>query len=137
MPLFTMLGVKGTAILALLLALGGWAGYKTYQVYDAQNDAKEARADRDAAFVARDKALQVNLVNQETIALLQQEKADIQRALTDLDADRKKNQQIIGALSTTIKAMASDPANRVQLSPVLQTTISEIQKQRVAREALP
>jgi hypothetical protein len=33
--------------------------------------------------------------------------------------------------------MATDPANKVVLSPVLQTTIDRIQKQRVAREALP
>lgn len=137
MPLFTMLGVKGTIILVLLLVLGGWAGYKTYQVSDAEARAKTALAERDAAATARDEALKVNTTNQETISQLQQEKASIQTALSNLDSDRKKNQKVIGDLSTVIRTMATDPANKVQLSPVLQTTIDTIQKQRVAREALP
>lgn len=137
MPFFTALGVKGIAILAVLAALGGWAAWQTYQVSSAKAEAKAAKAERDEAGVARDKALEVNMANQATIGQLQQEKADIQRALSNLDADRRKNQQTINALSMTIRSMAQDPANKVELSPVLRATVDEIQKQRVAREALP
>jgi hypothetical protein len=137
MPIFTALGVKGVAILVLLLALGGWAAYKTYQVSSAQAEAVAAKAERDEAATARDEALKVNTANQLAISQLQKEKADIQVALTNLDADRKKNQKVINDLSAVIRTMATDPANKVQLSPVLQATVDTIQKQRTAREALP
>jgi hypothetical protein len=135
MGFLSVIGIKGAIIIALVLALGGWAGYKHFQVVSAQAEAKQAIADRDQAGIARDKALDANKVNQATIDALQLEKADIQTALNNLETDKKRNQQVINNLSATIRSMAQDPANKVALSPVLRATVDAIQKQRAARGA--
>lgn len=133
MGFLSVIGIKGAIIIALVLALGGWAGYKHFQVASAQAEAKQAIADRDQAGIARDKAIEANKVNQETIDALQQEKADIQTALNNLETDKKRNQQVINNLSATIRSMAQDPANKVTLSPVLKATVDAIQKQRATQ----
>lgn len=137
MGFLSVIGIKGAIIIALVLALAGWAGYKHFQVASAQAEAKQAIADRDQAGIARDKALEANKVNQETIDALQQEKADIQTALNNLETDKKRNQQVINNLSATIRSMAQDPANKVTLSPVLRATVDAIQRQRATREVTP
>lgn len=131
------LGLKGVLIIAAIIGLGGWAGYNHFKISSAVAARDQAIVDRDQAALARDKAIEANKVTQETIAALTKEKADIQIALNNLDSDRRKNQKVINDLSTVIRSMATDPANKVQLSPVLQKTVDEIQRQRVAREALP
>jgi hypothetical protein len=133
MGFLSVIGIKGALIIALVLALGGWAGYKHFQVYSAQAEAKQAIADRDQAGIARDKALEANKINQATIDALQLEKADIQTALNNLETDKKRNQQVINNLSATIRSMAQDPANKVALSPVLKATVDAIQKQQAIR----
>jgi hypothetical protein len=137
MGFLSVIGIKGVVIIALVLGLGGWAGYNHFQISSAQAARDKAIAERDEAGIARDKAVEANKVTQATIEALTKEKADIQVALNNLDSDRRKNQKVINDLSTVIRTMATDPANKVVLSPVLQTTIDRIQKQRVAREALP
>ena len=72
--------------------------------------------------------------NLATIDQLQLEKADIQASLNALEADKRKNQQVINNLSAAIRAGASDPANKVALSPVLKSTVDAIQRQRAGRE---
>lgn len=131
------LGLKGIVIIVAILALGGWAGFNHFKISSAVAARDQAIADRDQAAIARDKAIDANKVTQDTIDRLTKEKADVQTALNNLDIDRRKNQKVINDLSTVIRSMATDPANKVQLSPVLQKTVDEIQRQRVAREALP
>lgn len=135
------LGVKGWAIIALIVALGSWAGYQKYQIHEigkqrdiAQQAAKTAEAERDLAASARDAAIAANASNQQVIADLQKEKADIQTSLNNLDADRRKSQATIASLSASIKALSKDPANQVVLSPVLQLTVKEIQAERARRQ---
>jgi hypothetical protein len=137
MGFLSVIGIKGVVIIALVLGLGGWAGYNHYQISSAKAERDTAIAERDEAGIARDKAVEANKVTQATIEQLTKEKADIQVALNNLDADRKKNQTVINNLSSVIRSMAADPANKVALSPVLQRTVDDIQKQRAAREALP
>lgn len=135
------LGIKGWAIIALVVALGSWAGYQKYQIHEigkqrdiAQQAAKTAEAERDLAASARDAAIAANASNQQVIADLQKEKADIQTSLNNLDADRRKSQATIASLSASIKALSKDPANQVVLSPVLQLTVKEIQAERARRQ---
>lgn len=135
------LNLKGWAIIALVVALGSWAGYQKYQIHEigkqrdiAQQAAKTAEAERDLAASARDAAIAANASNQQVIADLQKEKADIQTSLNNLDADRRKSQATIASLSASIKALSKDPANQVVLSPVLQLTVKEIQAERARRQ---
>jgi uncharacterized protein (DUF3084 family) len=135
------LNLKGWAIIALVIALGGWAGYQKYQIHEigkerdtAQQEAKSAKDERDLAALARDAAIAANVSNQQVIAELQKEKADIQTSLNNLDADRRRNQATIASLSASIKALAKDPANQVTLSPVLKVTVQEIQAERARRQ---
>jgi predicted negative regulator of RcsB-dependent stress response len=121
-------------IAAVLLALvGGWGVWNYLKVATAQAEAVSAKAERDEAGVARDKAIDAARVNQATIDQLKQEKASIQASLNSLEADKKRNLQVITNLSTAIRASANDPLNKVTLSPVLQATVDAIQKQRAAR----
>lgn len=133
--IFSGLGIKGIAIIIAVAALGGWAYHKTNQVVKVQTELAAAVRDRDAAALARDKALDANKASEATIASLQKEKADIQTALNNLASDRKKNQQALTELTAAINAQRLDPANQVVLSPAVKLTIDTIQKQRDARKA--
>ena len=135
MGFLSALGIKGIAIIAMVLALVGWGGYKTYQVNKAQSDLATAIAQRDEAGLARDKAIDANKVSAAAIQALEKEKADVQKSLNNLDADRKKNAKTISDLTAAIEAQKNNPANKVTLSPVLKLTIDTIQKQRAAKVA--
>jgi hypothetical protein len=128
-------GLKVIVVLALLGALAGWAGYKHLQVVKAVAQRDEAIAQRDQAGVARDKAIDAAHETEVTIGKLQQEKADIETALTNLEADKKKTAVVINNLAVAVRAGASNPANQVHLSPTLQDTITAIQKERARRES--
>ena len=130
---------KVTAIIAAILiaAVGAWGGLQFVKLQKAQADKVQAEADRDHAAGERDKAIAANVTSQATIAQLQKEKEDIQASLNALEADRKKNQAVINNLSAAIRAQASDPANKVALSPVLKSTVDAIQRQRAEREGAP
>ena len=122
------------AAVVAVASVGTWGGLQYFKLKDAQAEALTFKNERDEAALARDKAIEANKTSQETIDLLQQEKADIQASLNALEADKRRNQQIINNLSAAIRAGANDPANRVALSPVLKSTVDAIQKQREARE---
>ncbi len=128
-----------TKIIAIVAAIaiasvGAWGGLQYIKLQKAQSEAVRFQAERDEAAVARDKALEANKTNLAAIDQLQQEKADIQMSLNALEADKRKNQQVINNLSAAIRAGASDPANKVALSPVLKSTVDAIQRQRAGRE---
>lgn len=126
-------GTKGVIIIALFLAVGGWAGFKTLQVSRAETKAKEAIEERDLAAMARDKAVAVNDANLKTIQQMNQEKELIQTSLNNLEEQRKKDSVNIGKLSDIISRGKSNPANQVGLSPVVQDVILQIQNDRAAR----
>lgn len=128
------IGIKGVAVIILLIAIGGWAGLKHFELSKTRSELEAAITERDVAAEARDKAISAAKANEETIVALQQEKAKIQEALTSLAADKKKNQQTINTLMASIRSGSSNPANQVLLSPVLRTTVDSIQKDRAARE---
>ena len=128
-----------TKIIAIVAAIaiasvGAWGGWQYVKLQKAQSEAVRFQAERDEAAVARDRALEANKTNLATIDQLQLEKADIQASLNALEADKRKNQQVINNLSAAIRAGASDPANKVALSPVLKSTVDAIQRQRAGRE---
>lgn len=118
----------------LIAAVGSWGGLQFIKVKEAQADAARFQTERDEAAAARDKAIDANKTNLATIDQLQQEKADIQASLNALEADKRRNQQVINNLSAAIRASASDPANKVALSPVLKSTVDAIQRQRLERQ---
>lgn len=123
------------AVVAVVIAgLGAWGGVQFVRLKGAQADAARFQMERDEAATARDKAIEANKSNMETIGKLQQEKADIQASLNALEADRRRNQQVISNLSAAIRAGASDPANQVKLSPIVKSTVDAIQRERALRE---
>lgn len=115
---------------AAVIALGAYAGWTQLKLSRAEVKVAQAEQLVQEANTARDLALAANQTTQETIAKLQQEKADIERSLAALEADRRRNAKVIGDLSTTIRSMSSDPVNQQQLSPVLKETIRQIQANR-------
>lgn len=135
--LFELLGgIKGIAAIALIVALGGYVWNQNSKISQAATDLKTVTAERDLAAEQRDKAVGVNVENQTAIKQLTQEKIDIQTSLNNLEAARKKDAVVIGQLSTAIKAQASNPANKVTLSPVLRDVVSGIQAERNRRQGV-
>jgi len=125
--------IVSTASLVALVVVGSFAGWTYLKLQKAEKEKVEALAARDEAATARDKAIEANKTNLDTIDQLMMEKLDIEKSLASLEADRRRNQQIINNLSSSIKAMAADPANQAKLSPVLKATVDAIQKQRDER----
>ncbi len=131
--MFTTKIIAIAAALAIA-AVGGWGGLQYIKLKNSQAEAAKFQTERDAAARARDAAIEANKTNLATIDQLQQEKADIQASLNALEADKRRNQQVINNLSAAIRAGANDPANKVTLSPVLKSTVDAIQRQRAGRE---
>lgn len=131
--MFTTKIIAIAAVVAIA-SVGAWGGWQYVKLQQAQAEATRFQAERDEAAVARDKAIEANKTNLATIDQLQQEKADIQASLNALEADKRRNQQVINNLSAAIRAGANDPANKVALSPVLKSTVDAIQRQRTQRE---
>lgn len=117
-----------------IASVGAWGGWQYVKLQSAQAEAAKLKNERDEAAQARDNAIDANVTNLAVIDQLQQEKADIQASLNALEADKRRNQQVINNLSAAIRASANDPANKVELSPVLKSTIDAIQRQRAQRE---
>lgn len=128
--MFGLDSIKSIVIAVAVAGVLGWAGYKTYQVHSAESTAKQAIIDRDKAVIDRDAALSANAQNVLVIQQLQDEKSKVQDALNNLEKDRKRDQVVINNLSAAIKAGAADPANQVKLSPIIQSTVDNIQKRR-------
>lgn len=127
-------GLKGIAIIAVMLSVLGFLGYQHHQISAARADLAAAVLARDAANEARDKAIAVAQANDATVKQLQQEKRDAEAALNELAARKKLDDATIAALSAAIKAQATNPANQVQLSPVLKQIITDIQAERLKRQ---
>lgn len=135
MNIFGLFSVKIVAIVAavVIAGVGAWGGYQYVKLQKATADVAKMQRERDEAAAQRDKAIEANRTNIAVIEQLKQEKRDVEQSLADLSADKKKNQQVISNLAAAIRATANDPANKVELSPVLKSTVSAIQKQRETR----
>ncbi len=114
-----------------IAAIGGW---QFIQRNSAEKDKIEAVTARDQALQNLAVALDANKSNQETIDQLQIEKISIQETLANLERNRQRDAKIISSLSAAIKDQSKDPANQVQLSPVLKAVIAQIQAERTKRQ---
>lgn len=128
-------GIKGVAIIILLVALGGWAFTQKRNVEKAELARDQAIAQRDMAGIERDKAINAARVNADTITRLEQEKRDINEALNSLAQAKEKNATNTVTREVIIQNQASVPANSAQAAPVLGSIIDEVQKDRVRRRA--
>lgn len=118
---------------AAIAVTGAFATWTYFRLQSAQVTIANVERERDEAGQARDAAIRANATNLETIDQLLSDKLAIEQSLSRLEADRRRNQQLINNLSTTIRSMATDPANQVELSPVLKQTVDAIQRQRQER----
>ena len=121
--------------LAAILAIGSYAGWTWYKLQRAETKIVNIESDLRQTEAARDAAINANRTNLETIDQLMLEKMAIEKSLSQLESDRRRNQQLINNLSASIRAMAADPANQVELSPVLKQTVESIQRQRQERSS--
>ena len=126
-------GIKGVAIIAALLAVGGWAFVQKNNVKKANLARDQAIVQRDAAGVERDKAIAVARVNAATIKQLETEKKLADDSLVALDGLYKASLKRTNTREIIIREQASNPANQVGLSPVLQATVNDILADRAAR----
>lgn len=77
----------------------------------------------------------INTQNLVTINQLLDEKVLVEKANVNLEATNKKDRKTISSLQKKLKDFEKDPANKVQLSPVLKDTIASIEKERAKRRA--
>ena len=119
--------------LALLLGVGSWGGWQYIQLQKAVTAKTEAESAKKAAEDALAVVVEVNKTNKETIESMKTEKDDIEKSISNLEAARARDAKVIGTLSEVIKNQSLNPANRVQLSPVLQEVITKIQAERAVR----
>lgn len=130
-------GVKNFAVaivVALALAAGGlWVLKQKHALTKAQKDLVTVTQQRDDAARARDDAINVSKANVETIKKLQQEKQDALDAIEQQNERSKRDTATILAMGTALSAQANNPANKVELSPVLKQVLTSIQAERNKR----
>ena len=134
--MFSLISSKIIAIFAGIAIASSlaWGGYQYIKLQRSLVETATFKAERDEAAAARDLAIAVNSKNVFVINELKQEKLDIQRSLKNLEDRRKKDAVSIDNLTSIINAQASNPENKVKLSPVLQEVIDQIQKSRKKKE---
>ncbi len=135
--LLSLLGLdslKGKIIAALIIAglLGG--GYFVYQqkmqLLKANEERVQMKAERDQAFIDREKAVDAAKTTNETLEKVLQERKDAEDAAKKLAAKDKANKVKIDQLNTIIDGLASQPESKVELSPILKETVRKIQTDR-------
>lgn len=135
--LFTLIGgFKGVAIIALIIALGGWIGVQKFNLSKAETARDQAIAERDMAATQRDKAIEAAKVNEKTIANLQQERDLANQALNTLQSARTTNRTNTVTREVIIQNQAGVPANQAIGAPVLGAIISEVQVDRQRRRGI-
>jgi FtsZ-interacting cell division protein ZipA len=130
-------GIKGIAVILLIVAVGAWAFTQKRNVEKAELARDQAIAERDQAAVQRDKAIEAARVNEQTIARLEQEKELANFALNTLQQARDSNRTNTVTREVIIQNQASVPANAAQAAPVLGSIIEEIQADRNRRRGVP
>lgn len=125
---------KMYALLAVVAAVAITVGWLFYQNVSLKDDLVQSKQDIIQLQANLNSAIAANKENEATIDALQLEKALINESLKSLEEARRRDSQVIGTLSATIRAQAANPANQVPLSPVLKDTVREIQQQRQQRQ---
>jgi hypothetical protein len=126
-------GIKGVIIIALVLALGGWAASLKYNTSKAIAQRDAAIVQRDEAGVQRDKAISAAKANEETIAKLQQEKEFTNQALNDLQSAKNTNRSNTVTREVIIQNQAGLPANGALAAPILGAIVDAVQIDRERR----
>ena len=122
-------------VVAIAVSAGGVYLYKQRSaLQEAHTQTKMYKAELEKSKISLSTALDVNEQNKLHITRLVQEKTDIQISMNNLELHRRKDAVTINNLSESIRKQASNPANQVLLSPVLQTVIDQIQKNRATRQ---
>lgn len=134
--LFSFLGgIKGIALIVLVLAVGGWVWNQKNNLDKAILERDTAIAQRDMVAVERDKAIAAARTNAETIARLEEDKRNVNEALNNLARARETNAQNTVTREVIIQNQATVPANASRAAPVLGAIVSEIQTDRDRRRA--
>jgi len=128
-------GLKGIAVIALILLVGGWAFTQKRAVEKAELARDQAIVQRDMAGQQRDKAIAAAQLSDATITRLEQEKKDINDALNTLALAKETNRTNTVTREVIIQNQATVPANSAQAAPVLGSIIAEVQRDRVRRRA--
>lgn len=128
-------GIKGVIYVLIIAAAAGWIYTQKAAVADAEKARDAAIAAQGQLQLQLDKAIEVSRINSETIARLEEEKADVQAALNQKDAARGKNAQNTARRNATIDSQASVDANKTPIAPVLKSVLADIQADRQARRA--
>jgi hypothetical protein len=130
-------GIKGVIIIALVLALGGWAASLKYNASKAIAERDAAIVQRDNAGIQRDKAIAAAKANEETITRLQQEKELTNQALNTLQTAKDTNRTNTVTREVIIQQQAAAPANAAIAAPVLGAIIEAVQSDRDRRRGIP
>ena len=127
-------GVKGTLIITLIIAAGGFVWYQHNQIENAIVEKDKAITENKRLAGELETLVAVNITNKETIKELEKEKENVQEALDKRDADIIKSQGRTKKVEKNIKAQATLKENQTALSPVLKSTLEEIQNERAIRK---
>ena len=123
------------AALVAILSIGAWGATQWGKLQHEIAARAKVETERDTAIRERDALLEINKKNEAVIAQLRQEKADNEAAIAALEERRKKDTLRINKLNKIINDQRSNPANQVELSPVLQTVLQQLLRDRQARAA--
>ena len=135
--IFTLIGgFKGVAIIALIVALGGWIGVQKFNLSRAETARDQAIAERDMAAQQRDKAIAAAKVNEDTIKNLQQERDLANQALNSLQSARNTARTNTVNRETIIQSQAGVPANQAITAPVIGAIIADVQTDRLRRRGI-
>ena len=129
-------GIKGLAVIALIIAVGSWAFVQTNKVRKAELARDEAIVQRDQTALQRDKAIEVSRVNEATISRLEQEKMLVNQALNTLQQARDTNRTNTVTREVIIQSQAGVPENAAVTAPVLGSIVVEVQADRQRRRPM-
>lgn len=130
-------GVKGIIISVIIALALGYIALQRHELSSANQARDTAIAQKIEIQGQLDKAIDVAKANQTTIDRLNSEKQSIQEALNKKDLDVANNQKTVNKTNVAIDKQANEPVNRVELSPVLKTTLEALQEERERRRAPP
>lgn len=123
------------AALVAILSIGAWGSIQWGKLQHEVAEKARITSERDKAIQERDALIEINKQNTLVIEQLRQEKADNEAAILALEERRRKDTVRITKLNKIIEDQRSNPANQVELSPVLQAVLQQLLLDRQARAA--
>lgn len=122
------------------IAIGAVVLVGSAYLYNLRQEVVKAKAaealaiqQRNQAGIERDKAIAVARENENTIMALQQEKTLVNQALNDLQKAQAANQNRVQAREVIIQGQGTVPSSKALTAPVISSTITAIQEDRVRR----